>query len=56
MDCDNSDIFVHFDDIQKANISKDFLKGIKRGNVIRFSFSILTYVGKHQKSRKAIDI
>lgn len=29
MDKDGSDIFVHFDDIQKAGISKEYLKTAK---------------------------
>jgi len=32
MDHDKSDIFVHFDDLNKANITRDFLKTSKNGN------------------------
>lgn len=56
MDEDQSDIFVHFDDLLKANISKDFLKSAKHGNLIRFSFSCMSYIGKYNKSRKAVEI
>ena len=59
MDEDKSDIFVynfiqvHFDDISKANISKEFLRTNKNGNTINFRFKILSYMGKYNKSRKA---
>ena len=52
---DMSDVFVHFDDLQKANMSKEELK-ITKNSLLRFSFVILEYFGKHQKSRKAVDI
>lgn len=56
MDLDGSDIFVHYDDIQKANISKDYLKSAKMGNIIRFSFGCMNYIGKYNKSRKAVEL
>ena len=62
MDEDKSDIFVnhlfkvHFDDISKANISKEFLRTIKNGNMIKFKFKILSYMGKYNKSRKATNL
>lgn len=56
MDNDQSDIFVHFDDLLKANITKEFLKSAKHGNLIRFSFSCMSYIGKYNKSRKAVEI
>ena len=56
MDSDNSDIFVHFDDFLKANISKELLLSSKQGNVLRFSFFCMSYVGKYNKSRKAVDL
>jgi len=31
MDSDGSDIFVHYDDLQKAGITKDFLRSSKSG-------------------------
>jgi len=31
MDDDGSDIFVHYDDLQKAGITKDLLKSPKTG-------------------------
>lgn len=56
MDDDGSDIFVHYDDLHKANITKEFLKSSKFGNSIRLSFSCLEYIGKYNKSRKATDV
>lgn len=56
MDEDGSDLFVHFDDLMKANLSKDMLRTAKNGNVIHLSFSCMQYVGKYNKSRKAVDI
>lgn len=56
IDEDGSDIFVHLDDLSKASIPKDLLKTAKLGNVIRLSFSSLSYIGRHNQSRKAVDI
>jgi len=56
MDEDGSDIFVHMDDLMKANISKDTLRTIKNGNMLRLSFCCMMYIGKYKKSRKAVDI
>jgi hypothetical protein len=56
MDDDGSDIFVHYDDLSKASITKDFLRSAKQGALIRMSFSCMSYIGKYNKSRKAIDI
>lgn len=56
MDDDGSDIFVHYDDLAKANISREMLKTAKLGNVIRLTFGCMQYIGKYNKSRKAIDV
>ena len=56
MDDDGSDIFVHYDDLFKAEIPKDLLKTAKQGNVIKLSFCCLVYIGRHNKSRKAVDL
>ena len=56
MDDDGSDIFVHYDDLSRANIDKELLKTARLGNMIRLSFSCMQYIGKYEKSRKAIDI
>jgi len=56
MDEDGSDIFVHYDDLQKANISKEVLKTARMGCTIKLAFSCMKYIGKYDKSRKATDI
>lgn len=47
------DIFMHFDDLQKAGIFKDILMIHKP---LRFQFGLMNYVGKYKESLKAIDI
>ena len=56
MDEDGSDIFVHYDDLMKAGLNKDLLRTAKSGNVIKLNFSCMQYVGKYNKSRKAVDV
>jgi len=56
MEDDGSDIFVHYDDLCKAGITKDLLRTARMGNLIRVTFSCMAYIGKYNKSRKAIDI
>ena len=56
MDLDGSDIFVHYDDLSQTKVSKNVLKQVKKGFVIRFSFSRMTYIGKYKKSKKAVDL
>jgi hypothetical protein len=58
MDSDESDIFVHYDDLQKAGISKDVIKSFKNEMYmqIRFSFKVMEYFGKYKKSRKAVEL
>ena len=53
---DGSDIFVHYDDLSKAGISRDLLRTAKIGNLIHLSFSCMNYIGKYNKSRKAVEI
>ena len=56
MDSDESDIFVHYDDLQKAGITKEVIKTVKNDMYmqIRFSFKVMEYFGKYKKSRKAV--
>lgn len=56
MDEDGSDIFVHYDDLSKAGITKELLKTQKNGSQIKLSFNCMKYMGKYNKSRKATDI
>jgi len=57
MDEDKSDIFVHYDDLVKAKVNKELLKEIKNSKLFaKFAFNSMTYIGKYNRSRKAIDI
>ena len=58
MDSDESDIFVHYDDLQKAGITKEIIKSVKNDMYIqiRFSFKVMEYFGKYKKSRKAVEL
>eukprot|EP01017_Pseudomicrothorax_dubius_P029060 TRINITY_DN3501_c0_g1_i7.p1 TRINITY_DN3501_c0_g1~~TRINITY_DN3501_c0_g1_i7.p1 ORF type:complete len:198 (+),score=56.46 TRINITY_DN3501_c0_g1_i7:467-1060(+) len=56
MDQDGSDIFVHFDDLSKASVTKEMLRKTKDGLELKFTFSCMSYVGKYNKSRKAVEI
>lgn len=57
MDEDESDIFVHYDDLLKCSVTKEALRNYKqRGHQLRFSFSCMSYIGKYNKSRKAVEL
>lgn len=47
MDIDNSEIFFHMDDIITPNVTKEYIMTYKSGNVIRFSFHSMIYIGKY---------
>ena len=53
---DNTEIFLHGDDLLKANIDIKNLKKRTANGIIRFSFSILEYMGKYNRSRKVVDL
>jgi hypothetical protein len=53
---DQSDLFVHLDDLKKANLTKEILIRAKYNYIFHFSFIIMTYYGKHNLSRKAVDL
>ncbi|KAL4469817.1 hypothetical protein ABPG72_022137 [Tetrahymena utriculariae] len=55
MDEDQSDVFVHLDDLQVTTVPKDLLKHSSLMN-LRFKFHFIKYIGKHKQSRKAVDI
>lgn len=55
-DDDEKDIFCHYDDFCKANINIAMLRAVKLGQVLRLSFSCLSYIGRHNKSKKAVDL
>lgn len=50
MEGDNSDIFVHLDDLLKADVSIEYLKTARQGNIIKFEFTCLKYMGKYKVS------
>ncbi len=56
VDEDKSDLFVHFEDLKKANITKDILLRAKYNYTFYFSFIIMTYYGKYNLSNKAVDL
>ena len=56
MDEDGSDIFVHYDDLCRAGVSKEILRSAKHGNLVRFSFLCMIYLGKYNKSKKAVEL
>jgi cold shock CspA family protein len=55
-DSDGSDLFVHFDDLSKANMTFETLRKVKNGYEMRFSFVPLAYYGKYSLSHKAVDV
>jgi hypothetical protein len=56
MDIDGKDLFVHYDDMKKAGVTKEQLRNVRFGYQIRFTFSKMMYIGKYDRSSKAIDI
>jgi 'Cold-shock' DNA-binding domain len=56
MDVDGSDLFVHYEDLKKAGLTKEFLKVVKGNAYVRFTFNCVSYYGKYSLSRKAINI
>lgn len=55
-DVDGGDLFFHFDDMKKTNLSKQFLKDAKGRFIVRFQFKVMAYYGKYNMSKKAVDI
>ena len=55
-DIDNSDLFFHFDDMKKTNLSKQFLKDAKNKYLVRVTFKVMAYYGKYNLSKKAVDL
>lgn len=56
IDLDGSEIFLHCDDLLKANIDIRPLLRKYSYEQIKFNFRVLDYMGKYNKSRKVIDI
>lgn len=55
-DDDFSDVFAHYEDLIKGGMTKEMLRSTKSGLTIRLAFSCMNYIGKYNKSRKAVDI
>ena len=56
MDIDSSDLFVHYEDLRKAGMSKEMLKMLKGTPYVKFAFECVSYFGKYNLSRKAVNI
>ncbi len=55
LDCNGSDLFVHYDDFLKSGITKEYIQMAKAMNT-RFAFRRVSYYGKYNLSSKAVDI
>ena len=55
LDCDGSDLFVHYDDFLKSGVTKDYIQMAKAMNT-QFTFKKMSYYGKYNLSSKAVDI
>jgi len=56
MDKDGSDIFVHYEDLNKVGLTTEQLMDPKFIKDLKFTFCELEYLGKHRKSKKAVDL
>lgn len=56
LDKDESDMFVHYDDLRKTNIAKDLLVSSKNRYSMHFTFHVFEYSGKGGVAKKAVDI
>ena len=56
VDGDDSDLFVHYDDLKETKISRDILRQAKTNYFLQFSFDIAHYSGKYKESRKAVNL
>ena len=55
LDCNGSDLFVHYDDLLKSGITKEYVQKAKATG-LRFAFRCVSYYGKYNLSYKAVDI
>ena len=55
-DIDSSDIFLHSDDLLKANLDLKTAMEMRPGETLKVSFCVLEYLGKYNRSKKATDI
>lgn len=56
VDGDNSDLFVHYDDLKSSKLSRDILRQAKTNYFLQFTFDIVKYSGKYKESRKAVNL
>jgi len=56
VDGDESDLFVHYDDLKTSKLSRDILRQAKTNYFLQFSFDIVKYSGKYKESRKAVNL
>ena len=56
VDRDSSDLFVHYDDLKDAKLSRYILRQAKTNFFLQFSFDIAFYNGKYKESRKAVNL
>jgi hypothetical protein len=56
VDGDSSDLFVHYDDLKDAKLSRDILRQAKTNYFLQFSFDIAFYSGKYKESKKGINL
>ena len=56
LDSTGKDIFVHLGDLQKAGVTVENLRDPKIWKNYKFEFSAVTYIGRHNKSQKAVDL
>lgn len=56
VDNDESDLFVHYDDLKETKISRDILRQAKTNYFLQFSFDIAFYSGKYSESKKAVNL
>ncbi|TNV84593.1 hypothetical protein FGO68_gene13130 [Halteria grandinella] len=50
------DLFFHYDDMKKTNLSRAFLKDVRDRFLVRVKFRVMAYHGKYNMSKKAVDI
>ena len=55
LDCDGTDLFVHYDDLLKSGITKEFIRVAIDSN-LSFGFKRMGYYGKYKLSYKAVDV
>jgi 'Cold-shock' DNA-binding domain len=56
IDSTGKDIFAHLGDMEKAGLKREDLIDSKNWKNYKFEFTSLTYIGKHNKSQKAVEL